>query len=147
MIGRALHYVSLACCLFVVASFGLWALNQTSNASSHQANEIAPPTQTTTTGADAPLGLGNAPAPKAATTAKPAGESQPRRFIDSVAHKLESPFDGVVASSNGWVNHIIPLLLALAVYGLGLGFLGRFASGRALLGAGPKASPNSNPYV
>jgi hypothetical protein len=142
MVGRTLHYISVVCCLFVLVSFGLFAYDQVSDASSHQASAIAPPTQTTITEGDAPFGIGNAPAAKAPS---PSGPGQPRRFIDGVAHDLQSPFDGVVASSNAWVDHGVPALLALLVYGGGLGFLSRFASGRA--GAGPQASPSTSNYV
>jgi hypothetical protein len=48
-----------------------------------------------------------------------------------VARKLTSPFASVVVSDDAWVEHGIPLVLALLVYGAGLGFLARWASGRA----------------
>ena len=112
MVARTLHYASIACCCFVIASFGLFALDQVGGASSKQAAQIAP---------SAPI-----------VTAPPSSRhGQPRVFIDGVARKLESPFDGAVASSDGWVNHGIPALLALLVYGGGLGFAARWASGRA----------------
>ena len=36
---------------------------------------------------------------------------------------LLAPFAGLIDSDNGWVNHGVPSLLALLVYGLGLGTL------------------------
>ena len=39
---------------------------------------------------------------------------------------LTSPFSGIVsASSSEWADHGVRLLLALLVYGFGLGFLAR----------------------
>ena len=125
MLAQALRFASVMCSLFVVASFGLFALDQVGGASSKQAAAIAP---------SAPI-----------VTAPPsAHHGQPRVFIDGAARKLESPFDGVVASSDGWVNHGIPALLALLVYGGGLGFAARWASGRA---DEVLATPVQQPFV
>ena len=46
-----------------------------------------------------------------------------REAVDDVNDVLLAPFVGVVDSDNAWVNHGIPTLLALLVYGVGLGFL------------------------
>jgi hypothetical protein len=120
MLGRGLHHLSLLCCLFVSISFGLFALAQVSHASSHQAGEIARP-------------MSHPRPPVVHAT------GQPRRFIDGVARKLTSPFDSLVSSSDAWVNHGIPALFALLVYGAGLGFLSRWADGRAAQSPDPAA--------
>ena len=36
---------------------------------------------------------------------------------------LLAPFVDLIDSDNAWVNHGVPTLLALLVYGVGLGFL------------------------
>ncbi len=46
-----------------------------------------------------------------------------REAIDDANDVLLTPFAGLIESDNGWVNHGIPSLLALLVYGLGLGTL------------------------
>ena len=46
-----------------------------------------------------------------------------REAIDDANDVLLAPFAGLVESDNGWVNHGVPSLLALLVYGLGLGTL------------------------
>jgi len=46
-----------------------------------------------------------------------------REAIDDANDLLLSPFSGVVTSKNHWVTHGIPALIALFVYGLGLGLL------------------------
>jgi hypothetical protein len=107
--GRALHLISLACCAFVVISFVLFAHTQLSGASKTQANLVA--------------------GTQSAAPARIHRVAQPRRFIDGVAGKLESPFTGLVHSDNAWVEELIPAALALLVYGGGLGFLARWASG------------------
>jgi hypothetical protein len=56
---------------------------------------------------------------------------QPRAFIDSAAHTLTSPFTSFVRSNNDWVTHGFPAAVALLVYGLGFGYLARFAQEKA----------------
>ncbi len=106
--GRLLHYISLLCCAFVVIAFVLFAQQQLNHASKTQANAVSG--QTTH------------------SSAHRAG--QPKRFIDDVAGKLNSPWTGIISSNNAWVRRGIPTLLSLLVYGAGLGFLARWASAR-----------------
>ena len=42
-----------------------------------------------------------------------------------------APFDAIVESTNQWVKHGLPAVFALLVYGLGLGYLARYASVRS----------------
>jgi hypothetical protein len=46
-----------------------------------------------------------------------------REAVDDANDVLLAPFADVVDSSNAWVEHGVPALLALLVYGLGLGLL------------------------
>ncbi len=46
-----------------------------------------------------------------------------REAIDDANDVLLRPFAELVDSDNAWVNHGIPALLALLIYGLGLGLL------------------------
>ena len=111
MISRSLRLVSLACCGLILMSFAMFARDQVAGASEHQQSELV--------------------AGSSATPASPAithRHSQPRRFIDEAAKKLTSPFSAVVKSSNPWVDEGLPTVFALVAYGLGLGYLARFAS-------------------
>ena len=131
MIARTLHWISLICSAFVVISFVLFAHAEISSASSHQAGLIAPPktlAQGTPTGA---LGISTQPVGAATAPPQPHVKGQPRRFIDGVAGKLESPFTSLVQTNNQWVEHLIPLVLALLVYGGGIGYMGRWTAGRS----------------
>ena len=98
-------------CVIVAVSFAIFAVGQTSTASSRQREAVA------------------ASGPAAAAVAAPhaAGhESSVHRTIDDVAGALTSPFSGVVAQSSGeWAVRGVKLLLALLVYGFGLGYLAR----------------------
>ena len=54
-----------------------------------------------------------------------------RATIDDVDEALLSPFTGLVESDNPWVERGVPTLLALALYGAGLGFLAQYVRSRA----------------
>jgi hypothetical protein len=111
-LAGALRFASIVICLIVVASFALFAINQTSSASTHQQETVN----------SAASGSSAAPA----HPAKSSQEGAPRKAIDDVAKALTSPFSGVTAgSSSEWVTRGVSLLLALIVYGFGLGFLAR----------------------
>lgn len=108
VVYRALRMVSVACCALVLISFAMFGYDQLANASQHQQTEIA---------------TGVTPAPGAPSHRR----GQPGRFIDEAASELTAPFRMLVASANQWVQHGLETVLALAVYGAGLGFLARYS--------------------
>jgi hypothetical protein len=94
-------------CLIVLASFVVFAVNQTSNASTHQQNLVNN-------------------GPEGAKTSPPSHKSAVHEALDDTAEALTSPFAGVVSgSSSQWAIHGVRTVLALLVYGFGLGFLAR----------------------
>jgi hypothetical protein len=111
VISRTIRLASLACCALVVMSFAMFARDQMAGASEHQQTELVAGTN-----------------PNTAPVAITHRHSQPRRFIDSAAKTLTSPFSAVVKSNNAWVSKGLPAVFALLVYGVGLGYLARFAS-------------------
>ncbi len=106
--------MSIIFCGLVLASFALFARAQVAGASKHQQAELVAGNQVT--GESIP-----------AVEAK----HQPGKFIEQAAGHLESPFTSVVSSTSDWVNHIVPTVLALLVYGVGLGFVARYSRGLA----------------
>ena len=118
--SRLLRMVSILACAVVVVSFALFVIDQTSSASHHQVAELSGASQS------GPF-LGT---PGGAT---PSGQAAPvhrqalvRRTIDDVSSALTSPFRALISSgANPWAVHGIPALLALVLYGLGLGYLAR----------------------
>lgn len=115
-----LRLASIAICLVAIASFGLFAVNQTSSASTHQQEVLnggspAPATNPATN-----------PPGTSSTKATGAHESSLHKAIDDASNAFASPFSGVTAgSSSEWVIRGTKLLLTLIVYGFGLGFLVR----------------------
>ncbi len=96
----------------MLASFAVFTNDQLADASAHQQSELASGTTVT-----------------ASTTV---AHGQPWRFVDDAAGRLTAPFDSIVPSHNPWVNHGTTVVFALLVYGLGLGWVARFSSGRAI---------------
>jgi hypothetical protein len=111
VIHRTLVLIALACSGLVIASFVMFTRDQLNGAAKTQASEV------------------NGPATPQPTPAKQ--EGQPGRFINGAATKLTSPFRSIVQSTSAWVQHGVPTVLALLVYGVGLGFLARFSRGFA----------------
>ena len=112
MIHRLLVCIALVCCALVAASFVMFARDQIAGASKHQQNEIIASTPTTT-----------GPVPSTRPRRSPAASSTPRPT------DLTSPFRSIVQSDSQWVEHGVPTVLALVVYGVGLGYLARFSRG------------------
>jgi hypothetical protein len=121
VLAKLLRFLAIAICLVATASFGLYAINQTSSASAHQQESLA---------------SGGA-VPAAGTTGSEIQTSEThtkgvRGAIDEVSKTFSSPFKGATASSNSeWVKRGVGLLITLLVYGFGLGFIARFIRVRA----------------
>jgi hypothetical protein len=106
----AVRFLARIACLVVIVSFAIFALEQTGEASSHQQNEVTG----TAVGTSAPKHQGSF------------HKGTVHRAIDEVASKLISPFSGITAGSTSqWVIRGVGTLIALLVYGIGVGFLTR----------------------
>ena len=121
MLAKYIRYLALLSSAFVMTSFGLFAIEETREASAATRTEIAGTGTTRDPGEESAL---------AQAQARKHGDV--RRKIDSVNAQLTAPFAGLVhEDQNIWVQRSIPSLLALLVFGLGLGFLSRYAQGRS----------------
>jgi hypothetical protein len=79
----------------------------------------------------------NSPDPSAAAErVREKRHSKARELIDDANDVLLAPFAGVVDSKDAWVRRIVPSVLALLVYGLGLTLLANFLPRRRSSGAG-----------
>ena len=123
MISRLLLWTSLLASAFIIVGFLGFAYDEVNGASKHQQQVIAG----TNTRQDTPIGPGYQPTLQRAPDQQ---HNLVRREVDHVANALSSPFDGLVTSRDAWADKGIPALLALLIFGLGLGFLSRFSAGR-----------------
>jgi hypothetical protein len=103
---------SIVACAIVIVAFGLFAINQTSSASTKQQNSLASGTALATPIEPANTGSSH--------------KSPVRKGIEEASEWLTSPFDGITSGSHSeWAIHGIDLLFGLLVYGFCVGFLVR----------------------
>jgi hypothetical protein len=119
-IAGLLRLASLVICLIVIASFGIFAVDQAKGASSHQQQALVNGAPSNTDGEG-----------QSKSGSSSAHESGARKAVNEVSNSLTSPFSGITAGSkSGWTIHGVDLLLALVIYGFGLGFLARVLQSR-----------------
>lgn len=117
LLSRTLHLASMFICLIVIASFAVFAVNQTSSASAHQQevlnSEVAKPSTASVSGATG-------------ASASSSHESAVHEALDEASKVFTSPFDGITAGwSSEWLIRSANLGLALVLYGFALGYLAR----------------------
>jgi hypothetical protein len=93
-VAQALRLASTLACGIVLIAFVLWATDATGRASAQQAGQAV-----------------------AVAPAEPEHDGL-RGAIESANDALVAPFDGVTRSTDEWVIHGVPMLLALLTYGL-----------------------------
>ncbi len=102
---RFIRIASLVICAIVIASFAIFAITQTESASGRQTAAIT--------------GQETAKAPSS-------HEGSVHRAIEDASNALTAPFAGIVSGAESeWASRGVKLLLALVVYGFGLGYLAR----------------------
>jgi hypothetical protein len=106
--------------LIVIASFVIFVVNQTSNASAHQQEELASGAPVTTTTRAV------TPSSSSASKSSSPHKGAVHKAIDEAAGKFTSPFSSITSGSHSqWTIHIVNTVLALVLYGFGLGYLAR----------------------
>jgi hypothetical protein len=119
VLEKALRLAAVICSLLVVVGWGWFAASETNAASKSTQAEIAGVAATRT--AD--------PSPDQ-ERAREKVNGPVHEAVDDANDVLLRPFASVASgSSSKWVRRTVPALLALLVYGFGLGLLARFAAG------------------
>ena len=131
MIETSIRWTAIIVSAIVLVSFGLFAIDQTREASTDTRARIADSNKANDPGAAAA-----AEKAKERTTQ----HSEVRNTIDDANDAITSPFQDIVTSDNIWVERTVPAVLALLLFGVGLGYVARFFKGRAT-GATGRAQP------
>jgi hypothetical protein len=120
VIERALRYAAVVCSLLVLVGWGWFAIDETSAASKESQAEIAGQIATRTPSPDPDQ-----------ERAREKVNSKGHELVDDANDVLLKPFASIAdGSSSKWVRRTVPALLALLVYGFGIGVLARVAAGR-----------------
>lgn len=121
MVERSLRALAVLASLFVIGGWAGFAIDETRSASQQTQAEIA--------GARASAQVN----PTADDErARERIHSAPRDAIDDVNDVLLRPFAFVTdGSPSQWVHRSVSAMLALLLYGFGVGYLARFARGRS----------------
>jgi hypothetical protein len=115
---RAASYLA---CALVTLSFGLFVIDESRAASNQSTAQIAGDR----------AGATAHPSPSQ-ERARERAHSRGRELVDDANDVLVTPVAWVVPAGAGrWVARGLPWLLALVLYGFGLGFLARFSRGSA----------------
>jgi hypothetical protein len=115
-----IRLLAIFCSVSVLLGWGLFALDEVRAASTQSASEVAG--RRATHAAD--------PSPRQERDRERA-HGGVREAIDDVNDVLLAPFAGIGSDdADRWSRRTVPMLLALLVYGFGLGFLARFTRGR-----------------
>jgi hypothetical protein len=93
-------------CLIVIAWFAIFVVNQSKAAASRQLGELAG-------------------TPQQSQTHAPAKRSGLTKTLDEVARTVTTPFASITSGRSPWAEHGLDTLLALLVYGFGVGFIAR----------------------
>jgi hypothetical protein len=112
--GSLIRFVAIGISVVVVLGFAMFAIDETDKGSKGQQAKLERELGTT---AD-PI----APTPRQEAV-REERHSSVREAIDDVNDVLLRPFTDLIDSDSAWVNHGIPTLLALLIYGFGLGLL------------------------
>jgi hypothetical protein len=115
--GSVIRFVAIAVSVIVVLGFAMFAIDETDKGSKTQQAKLAEELRDSS---DPVVPV----VPDAREeAAREASHGTVREAIDDVNDVLLRPFVDLVDSDSAWVNHGIPALLALLIYGVGLGFL------------------------
>jgi uncharacterized membrane protein YbjE (DUF340 family) len=131
-----MRLASLAIAAIVIASFGLFALDQARNGTKQTVSQIAqgdePGSSLPAAGSASDQAANNINEANPDSTTERAREhrhSGLREAIDDANDVIVSPFSGVVsASSSIWTQRVVTTLLALLVFGVGLRLVAAYLS-------------------
>ncbi|MGO9320377.1 MAG: hypothetical protein ACLQBY_06210 [Solirubrobacteraceae bacterium] len=113
-IAKLFRIASFVICAIVILSFGAFVVEQSKGASEHQQEAIS----------GRPLSAAKGSGAQGRSEGSHQGSVH--KALDEASAELTSPFAGVISgSSSEWVIRGVKLLLALAVYGFGFGYLAR----------------------
>jgi hypothetical protein len=118
MVASLLRFIAIVVCAFVALGFLMFAIDELNAGSQTQQSKI----DQSSDGKNAVV-VPPAPSPEDEAL-RERQHGKVREGIDDTNDVLLTPFSQLVSTSkSNWVTHGVPAVLALLVYGFGLGFL------------------------
>ena len=131
MVSYALRMISLLCAAAVVASFGAFASDEAGEGSKKTVAKLAGADTAQATRREQVNVDVASPSPRVERIREQRNGGL-RERLDDVNDELTAPFAGLVDGDSIWAQRIVSGLLALAVFGVGIGFLSRVAAARGV---------------
>jgi hypothetical protein len=125
VISRIATWASTIAALVLLASFGMFAVDQANDGSKQQVAKLGSEIET---GAVKTNVNQADPSPKT-ERAREKAHGQVREAIDDADDVLVSPFTGVVDSNSIWTQRGVPTLIAFLLFGVGLRILAAYLPG------------------
>ena len=121
--GTFIRWIAILCSVFVLLGFAAFAVDEIDRGSKEQQSALADGLSDLDKTKDPNASIANPDPTPLEERARERQHGAVREGIDDVNDVLLIPFASLIDSNNSWVNHGIPSLLALLVYGVGLGML------------------------
>jgi predicted lipid-binding transport protein (Tim44 family) len=116
--GSVIRLAAIITSVLVLLGFAFFAVDEMDRGSKTQQTAVSEGTGTSAASEVVAI----APAPEE-ENAREKHNSAAREAVDDVNDVLLAPFVDLIDSDDAWVNHGVPALLAVLLYGVGLGFL------------------------
>jgi hypothetical protein len=117
--GAFIRLVAIVTSVIVLLGFGFFAVDEMDKGSKTQQQAL----DRELSGSNAELDVVPVSPTPDEENAREAQNSSVREVVDDANDVLLAPFANLIDSNSSWVQHGIPALLALLLYGVGLGFL------------------------
>ena len=117
--GAFIRLVAIVTSVIVLLGFGFFAVDEMDKGSKTQQQAL----DRELSGSNAELDVVPVSPTPDEENAREAQNSSVREVVDDANDVLLAPFANLIDSDSSWVQHGIPALLALLLYGVGLGFL------------------------
>jgi hypothetical protein len=114
--GSVIRLAAILTSIVVLLGFAFFAVDEMDKGSKTQQSALGEGTGTPAS----PEAVAPTPGEEAARERRNGG---PRELVDDANDVLLAPFANLIDSDNGWVHHGVPAVLALLLYGVGLGLL------------------------
>ncbi len=131
MLSYPLRILSLVCIAAIVVSFGAFASDEAGKGSKQTVAKLAGANPAEVAQQEAVNVAVASPGPRIEKI-REQRHGALRERLDDVNDELTAPFAGLVSPDSIWAQRIVSGLLALAVFGVGIGFLSRMAAGRGV---------------